>query len=70
MSLDTTHDQLKAAWKLLSQRWEGTSALWRDAVRDRFEKEYWKPLETQVPATCKGMSRLAQVIAQSRRSIT
>jgi len=38
-------------------------------VRWQFEREFWQPLESQVPATLKEVERLAQVIAQARRSV-
>jgi len=69
MGLDTTHEQLETTWKRLQLRWDSTSAVWDDEVHDRFEKEYWGPLEAQTPATLRAMSALAQVIAKARRSI-
>ena len=60
---------LDTALKTLRQRWEATSAVWNDPVSRSFEKDYWAPLEEQVQATGREIDRLAQVIAQARRSV-
>ncbi|MBM4467317.1 MAG: hypothetical protein FJ014_17485 [Chloroflexi bacterium] len=68
-NLNTAAAQLDFAFRTLRQRWEVTTSVWNDPVRWNFEKEYWTPLEMQVPATQREMERLAQVIAQARRSV-
>jgi hypothetical protein len=68
-NLNTTLSQLDTALKTLRQHWEATSAVWNDLVSRNFEKDYWAPLEGQVQATGREMERLAQVIAQARRSV-
>ncbi|MFQ5342051.1 MAG: hypothetical protein ACE5F6_10950 [Anaerolineae bacterium] len=68
-NLNTTRAELQDAWQRLRQRWEETKAVWNDLVRRRFEKEHWAPLEDQAQATHREMERLAQVIAQARRSV-
>jgi hypothetical protein len=68
-NLGTTIAQLDAAFRTLSQRWEHTKTLWNDSVRRSFEDDYWTPLETQARETQREMERLAQVIAQARRSV-
>ena len=68
-SLNIAGTELQEAWKRLRLRWQETISLWNDPVRWDFEKEYWTPLETQVPITQREMERLAQVIAQARRSV-
>jgi hypothetical protein len=68
-NLSTTIAQLDAAFRTLAQRWEDTKSLWNDPVRWNFEKEYWTPLEKQTQATQREMERIAQVIAQARRSV-
>jgi len=68
-NLNTTRSELQEAWQRLCQRWQGTTALWNDPMRWQFEREFWQPLEGQVPATLKEMERLAQVIAQARRGV-
>ena len=68
-NLNTTRAEMQDAWQRLHQRWEETKTLWNDLVRRRFEKEPWTPLENQTRTTLKEMGRLAQVIAQARRSV-
>jgi len=61
--------QLDSAMKTLRQQWEATSAVWNDPVSRNFQQNHWAPLEAQVQATGREMERLAQVIAQARRSV-
>lgn len=68
-NLNSTQADLQASWRRLDQRWEETKVVWNDPVRRRFEQEYWTPLENQTRTTLKEMERLAQVIAQVRRSV-
>jgi len=68
-NLSTTGAELQEAWQRLCLRWQETISLWNDPVRWQFEREYWQPLEGQMPATLKEMERLAQVVAQARRSV-
>lgn len=61
--------QMETALKRLHQQWEQAKALWNDPVRWRFENEHWDPLERQAQATLQEMTRLAEVLAQARRSV-
>lgn len=69
MSLNVTHNRFQQAWQQLCRQWQKTVALWNDPVRWEFEREFWQPLEGQVPATLQTMERLAQVIAQARQNV-
>lgn len=68
-SLKATYDQFQNTWKSLQRQWQAICDLWDDPMRRQFEKEFWQPLETRMPATLKEMERLAQVIAQARWSV-
>jgi hypothetical protein len=68
-NLNSTAAELQETWQRLRQRWTDTVAVWNDPVRWDFEKQYWQPLEGQTQATQREMERLAQVIAQARRSV-
>ncbi len=68
-NLNTTRAELHESWQRVRQRWQGTTALWNDSVHRQFEREFWQPLEDQVPATLKEMERLTEVITQARRSV-
>jgi hypothetical protein len=68
-NLSITRAELHEAWQRVCQRWQGTTALWNDPVRWQFEREFWQPLEDQVPLTLREMERLAEVIAGARRSV-
>jgi hypothetical protein len=68
-NLSATTAELQEAWQHLYQRWEQTKGLWSDRVSWQFERDFWQPLEKQVPATLKEMDRLAEVIAAAHRSV-
>ena len=68
-SLLNTHDQLRNTWLSLQRQWQASCALWDDPVRHQFEREFWQDFERVVPATINEMQKLAEVIAQARRSV-
>ncbi|MEW6230987.1 MAG: hypothetical protein AB1566_01585 [Chloroflexota bacterium] len=68
-ALNTTQEQLHAAWQALQHQWRASCALWDDPVSRRFEREFWQDFERVVPATMNEMQKLAQVIAQARRNV-
>ena len=68
-NLSHTTNELDTALRSLRQQWESTQEVWNDPVSRSFEQEYIVPLESQVQATQRAMERLAQVIAQARRSV-
>ncbi len=61
--------QMETALKRLHQQWEQAKALWNDPVRWNFEQEHWEPLERQAQMTLQEMTRLAEMLAQARRSV-
>lgn len=62
-------EKLQGAWLVMRQRLDSTGELWRDAVRQQFEKEFWQEFEQVVPATLEQMRRLGEVIDQARREV-
>lgn len=68
-SLNTARDELLEAWQRLSRTREHVRGVWNDPVYRQFEREFWQPLETQMPPTFKELERLAQVIAQARQNV-
>lgn len=69
MSLNVLHGQFQQTWQRLNQQWQKTTALWDDPVRWRFEHDFWKMLERQVPAALQTMEHLARVIAQAQQHV-
>ncbi len=67
MSEATT--ELNTAWQRLARRWEESEKEWNDPVREEFDKRYWQPLAQESQSTAKEMERLAQLLAQVRRSV-
>jgi len=67
--LQQTRDRLQTEWQRLQDRWALTSERWRDAVRRRFEREYWQEYERTIFPALEEMDRLDKVIAQARREV-
>ncbi len=68
-TLFATRDHLDSAFQSLKRQWQASCALWDDPMRRHFEREFWQDLERVVPATMNEMQKLAEVIAQARRSV-
>jgi hypothetical protein len=62
-------EALRGAWQCLSQRWHETLQVWNDPVLRQFEKEFWRPLETEVSATQRELEQLAKSVSQARRAV-
>ena len=69
MSVNLSAEKLGANAQALHQRWANTQSVWNDPVSRNFEQEYLVSLESQLQTTQREMERLAQVIAQVRRSV-
>jgi hypothetical protein len=65
--LKDTHDDLRAAWANIGERWEDTRREWRDAVGDRFEREVWDDFEGAIPEVLRSMLELDEVLTNALR---
>lgn len=61
--------QLEHAWGSIQRQWHCTEEQWQDAVKDRFQREFWEEYEHVVPAALKEIGQLEQVIAQIQREV-
>lgn len=68
-SPNNARERLHNGWQLLQRQWQSTCASWNDPVSQRFEREFWQDFERTVPAMMDEMQKLAEVIAQARRSV-
>ena len=46
-----------------------TSTVWKDTIGEKFEREFWDPLETQVKVTLNELQTLCEVIARAHTDI-
>lgn len=66
MSVDLGRAKIYKEFEILKHRWRDTESVWKDVVRQEFDKEKWAPLEGSV-LTCLGaLDRLAPVLVQIR----
>lgn len=68
-ALDDSREALRAHWRVLLQEWSAACEMWRDEVRDRFEKEYWQDFSQVVPRTLEELEQLARMLDQARRGV-
>jgi hypothetical protein len=61
--------ELEGAWQTLRERWLELGTVWNDPVYERFGRDHWVPLETQMLATREALVDLARVVAQAHRSV-
>jgi len=55
-------------WKVLDIEWVKAKDIWKDIVRDYFEKEYWKELEEEMQIFIKTMENLQTTIDEAIRA--
>jgi len=67
--LKQTCDLLKTEWKRLDNQWQITADQWHDAIRQRFEREFFQEYERTLPPVLNQMDRLAEVIAKALREV-
>jgi len=58
---------LAGALKDLNTRWELTAASWKDAAREKFEKEYLEDLRMAVCSASNAMAQIELLLNQVRR---
>lgn len=56
-------------WQLLCKRWQLTTELWDDQVRQRFEREFWQSLEVEASAVHREMEALIQSVSEAQRRV-
>ncbi len=67
--MNHSREILDNGWLRLQQQQRITFERWNDPVSDRFERDYWQDFDRILSATLAEMDKLAQVIAQARRSV-
>jgi hypothetical protein len=63
-------NRLKHALKVLQEHWLLVDPTWNDAVRNRFEERYLRPLNPATDAAMVGMHKLADLLDRLRRDCT
>ena len=66
MSVDLGRATIFKEFEALRHRWNDTGSIWKDIVRQDFEKDKWNPMESAVLATLSALDRIAPVLVQLR----
>lgn len=61
-------ETIASEWSSLESLWGETRNDWRDAVAERFEREFWSELESAVPQLLKAMDDLDDTLDQALRN--
>jgi hypothetical protein len=67
-NISEAQDKVSVSWRVLNSQWVTTQQDWRDSVREQFEKEYWKRLESEVPRLLGTMQSLDRTLDQALRN--
>jgi hypothetical protein len=62
----TGGSKLLDAIKTLRGEWHRVEAVWRDAVRDDFEKTFLEPLDAQTLSTIEAATRMAEILSRAK----
>ncbi len=63
--LEELHHHLNVDLISLKTQWFATRQAWRDPVGDRFEREFWQPLEEQASRYLNALKELSNVLDQA-----
>lgn len=63
--LDDLAAHLQADQLSLKTHWIATRQAWRDAVGDRFEREFWQPLETESTRYLDALRQLSDALQEA-----
>ena len=63
--LPELHTRLNADLISLKTQWLATRQAWRDTVGDRFEREFWQPLETESSRYLDALRELSDALRQA-----
>ncbi len=66
MSVDLGRATIFKEFEALRHRWADTDSIWKDVVREEFQKEKWAPLENSVLTCLSALDRIAPVLIQIR----
>ncbi len=64
-NLHELHTRFDADVISLKTQWFATRQAWRDPVGDRFEREFWAPLEEQASRFLIALSTMAEELNQA-----
>lgn len=65
--MSENRDRLRGEWVGIKSKWATARQDWCDNVGDRFEQEYWKNLESEMPRLFEAMQHLENVLGQALR---
>lgn len=62
-------NELENEWKTLSRRWATLAEGWRDEGHHRFERDYWRRFETEMPTWLKDIEEISQALQRVEREL-
>lgn len=56
--LHESRENIKGSWSALQDQWADVRHQWRDSISNRFEREWWLPIEQAIPRLLEVMAEL------------
>lgn len=59
------NESIRAEWRLLLSQWKSARTQWRDPVALRFERDFWRQYEEEVPRFLQILDQLDDVLERA-----
>ncbi len=60
---------IEQEWGRLDQEWQRVLPQWQDEVQRGFERDYWRPLETETRSYLGDLQQLSETLSRARQSV-
>ncbi len=70
MSFEIMRGEIDEEWSRLCRVWNAACDEWRDSVRDEFERNYWRYIESALPPYLDDLDELIRTVSDARRNVT
>lgn len=65
--ISEAREDLQSYWNSLQAQWHASRHLWRDAVGDHFEREFWDFQEAEMSKLLRAMENLDEALENAFR---
>ena len=65
--ISETREDLQSYWNSLQAQWQISRQLWRDAVSDHFERQFWEVQEAEISKLLRAMDDLNETLETAFR---
>jgi hypothetical protein len=69
-SLRPLYEQLRVEWLMIGRSWNEVSAVWRDTMHARFEKQFWHEADRTLPGLLDNLAQMRDMIDRAHRELS